>query len=83
MITIRILSPGGAVLYDARLDTMNATPGMMRRFLWTGLKALVEVHRKTPPALTTKLEVTVDRRSASWNEFTISDKPSSGPDWNG
>lgn len=77
MIRIRILGPGGSIVYSASLETINVTPGMTRRFLWSGLMALVETHRKTPPALVTKLEIEVDRHSSSDDELSITTKRTS------
>ncbi len=74
MIRIRIVSAGGEIAYSASLETINTTPGMIRRFLWCGLRALVEAHRKSPPALRTKLEIEVDRMSNRDDEFTLSTK---------
>ncbi len=71
MISIRILSPSGQSVYTATLDTIKPTPGMIRRFFWAGLRALVEAHNQTPPALSTRLEIEVQRLTSDIGEISI------------
>lgn len=76
MIRIRVTNCVGNVLYDARLDGGARTPAQARRFIWAGIRALVEAHLLTPAALTTKMEIEVMRINDGEQDFAIREKGS-------